>query len=322
MSSEYNKHLRVMLPSLAPFTAAIIVVLIVWNAVFINLIMPRYKEQIGLQQGTYNRVVISSSESENFLRLKKLRNLVTVRNGVNSRININMYIQVDDPVIVGTVLNANEIAVSGKMAERLGLSIGSQVNVDFPIYDMATTFVVKTILPYLSDLYNTQESQDFAFAIVGYDENLCTLSQGDTVYLMDDTRYDEYMKKNYSYSERYSIADEVSRIRSRIAMYCIFTDALMLLIVLGLAIYLHKGINAEADKYYRDGFDVSTVKSINRKDHMAFIGIPFMIEIIWIIFYQIRVGQQISYLLPAIGAIIIIFTCLSVLGGRRYGRAN
>ena len=322
MSSEYNKHLRVMLPSLAPFTAAIIVVLIVWNAVFINLIMPRYKEQIGLQQGTYNRVVISSSESENFPRLKKLRNLVTVRNGVNSRININMYIQVDDPVIVGTVLNANEIAVSGKMAERLGLSIGSQVNVDFPIYDMATTFVVKTILPYLSDLYNTQESQDFAFAIVGYDENLCTLSQGDTVYLMDDTRYDEYMKKNYSYSERYSIADEVSRIRSRIAMYCIFTDALMLLIVLGLSIYLHKGINAEADKYYRDGFDVSTVKSINRKDHMAFIGIPFMIEIIWIIFYQIRVGQQISYLLPAIGAIIIIFTCLSVLGGRRYGRAN
>ena len=125
--------------------------------------MPRYKELISLQQGTYDRVVISSSETEGFPRLKKLSNLVTVRNSSNSLRNINLYIQADDPVIVGTILNANEIAISGKLAERLDLSVGSQISADFPIYDTAATYEVKAILPYLSDLYATQESQDFAF---------------------------------------------------------------------------------------------------------------------------------------------------------------
>lgn len=322
MSSEYNKHLRVMMTAQAPFTAAIIVLLIVWNAVFMNLIMPRYKELISLQKGTYDRVVISGSETEEFSRLKKLSNLVTVRNSSNSRCNINMYIQADDPVIVGTILNANEIAISGKLAERLNLCAGSQITVDFPIYDTAAIYEVKAVLPYLSDLYDTQENQDFAFAIVGYDENLYKHSQGEIVYLMDDVRYGEYMERNYSYSERYIIADEVSTIRKRIVLYSILANALIFLTVLGLAVYLHKGINTESDKYYRDGYSVSCVRSINRNDHRVFIGIPFLIEMIWIIFCQIREGQQVPYLWPVAGAMIIIFMSLSVIGGRRYGRAN
>lgn len=322
MSSEYNKHLRVMMPSLAPIAVAIIIIFIIWNMVFMGLIMPRYKEQMNLQKGTYDRVVISSSETKGFPKFKKLSNLVTVRNSENACLNINMYIQVDDSAIVGTILNANEIAVSGKMAEQFGLSVGSQISVDFPIYDTATTCEVKAILPYLSDLYNTQESQDFAFAIVGYDENLYKRSQGYIVYLMNDVRYDEYMEKYYSYTERYSIKEEVSAIRSQIVLYCVATNALAFLIVLGVAIYLHEGINTETDKYYRDGYSVSVVKLINRNDHIFFIGIPFLIEMIWIIFYQIREGQQVPYLLPVAGAMIIIFISLSVLGGRRYGRAN
>ena len=322
MSSEYNKHLRVMLPPLVPFAADIIVLLIVWNAVFMSLIMPQYKELISLQQGIYDRVVISSSEAEGFPRLKKLSNLITVRNSSNSRSNINLYILADDPVIVGTTLNANEIAISGKLAERLDLIVGSKISADFPIYDTAATYEVKAILPYLSDLYDTQESQDFAFAIVGYDENLYKHSQGEYVYLMDDVRYGEYMERNYSYSERYSVADEVSAIRKRVVLHSVFTGVLLLLIVLGLAVYLHKGINTEADKYYRDGYSVSSVRSINRKDHIIFIGIPFLIEMIWIISCQIREEQQVPYLWPVAGAMIIIFMSLSVIGGRRYGRAN
>ena len=322
MSSEYNKHLRVMLPSLAPFTAAIIIVLIIWDIVFLNVIMPRYKEQISLQHGAYERVVISSSDIEEFPSLKKLNNLVTFRNEDDSRLNINTYIQSDDPIIVGIMLKSNEIAISGKMAERFGIRIGSRIIADFPIYDTQITYEVKAVLSYLSDLYDTQENQDFAFAIVGYDESLYNHSQGNVVYLLDDEQYGEYMKNDYSYSERYSIADEVTAIKRRIALYCAFVTLLILLFVLALALYLHKGINTETDKYYRDGYNASSVKAINRNDHVFFIGIPFLIEIMWIVFFQLRLERQIYYLLPYIVAMIIIFVCLSLSGGRRYGRAN
>ena len=322
MSNEYNKHVRVMLPSLAPFTVAIIVVLIIWNTVFVNVLETRDREQISLQQGTYKRVVISSTETEGFPRLKKLSNLITFKNSDGSQININTYIQSDDSVVVGTFLKSDEIAVSEKMANRFDLEIGSHISADFPIYDTATAYEVKVILPYLSDLYDTQENQDFAFVIVGYDENLYNHSQGYVVYLLDENRYDEYMEKDYSYSERYSITDEIAAIKRKIFLYYVFSIVIMLLIVLTLTLNLHKGINTEADKYYRDGYDASSVKSINRNDHIVFIGLPFLIEMGWIVFYQIREGRQILYLLPVMGAIIMIFICLSLSGGRRYDRAN
>lgn len=207
-------------------------------------------------------------------------------------------------------MKSDEIAVSGKMTERFGLSIGSRTGADFPIYDTTKTYEVKAVLSYLSDLYDTQGNQDFAFAIVGYDEDLYNHSQGHVVYLLNDEQYGKYMEKDYSYSERYSIADEVSAIKSRIALYYVLLVALLFLVVSALALYLHKGINTEADKYYRDGFNASSVKSINRNDHIVFIGVPFLMEMIWFVLYQIRVGRQISYLLPVTGAMLITFICL------------
>ena len=322
MLNEYKKHVRAIYTSTLPFVGLLLVCFFIWNLLFNLILMPFIKEYYSLKEIGYSNVVISSNQTDDFSSLKKLDNLVTFRSASKKRLNTNTYIQTDHCIIPGESLGARDIAVSEKMADRLDLKVGSKVEADYAIFDEPIVYTVKIVLPYLSDLYETQENRDFSLAVVGYDDDLFRHVQGHFVYLLTEQTFDEYMSSDNSYSEKYDIQKEVLSLRNGQATWSVVFSLLLILVFILLGLFIHRIITNEVVKYYRDGFGPIVVRKINRFDHVLFFGIPVMLELIWMIYKQISTHSFLPVLSGSLLALVLVTIFLETVGGSKYGKAN
>ncbi len=322
MRNEYKKHIRALFTSILPLLGIILVCFVVWDVLFNLAVMPSIAECRSLGKIGYSNVVVSSKQTGAFTSLKKLDNLVTYRNEHGKQLNTNNYIQLEPSSIPKDVLGSREIAVSEKMAEKLGLSVGSEVVADYDIYDEPIKYRVRVILPYLSDLYETSKNRDFSFAIVGFDEELFNHTQGRFVYLLDEQTYNEYMSADNSYSEKYDIQKEVLSLRNRQLALAIAFSVILIIAFLLVGIYAHRIITSEDVKYYRDGYGPAAVRKLNGCDHALFLGVPVIIEVAWMAYYQFSTRRFLYALSGSSLALVLVVIFLGIAGGRKYGRAN
>ncbi|MBP3753379.1 MAG: hypothetical protein J6I66_00810 [Lachnospiraceae bacterium] len=322
MVDEYKSHFKAMIPSLAWLFCVLMMGFVLWDIAFSEIVYPLQREKDYINQSRYSYVVESSNDYGNYSRLKKLDNIITFTNDQGKRLNVNTYIPVETAVLGEWNLQENEIAVSQKLADKLGLSVGSMISADYPVYDLPMEYEVKVILPYASDLYNSMDSQDFSYAVVGDDGVLLNQAKGIWTYFLNTQEYEEYYERNNSYINRFDLTEEKENLSIKIMVRYVALVVIMLALVITVAVLMHKEINREVLKYYYDGYGIHHVKRIDRKDHFFFYGIPCVVQIIWVAFLIRKAEYPIAFFLCVFVILVSMLFITMFVGGRKYGKAN
>lgn len=321
MGEEYKNHLKAMIPSLALYLFMLVMGFIVWDTVLCYMVSPYQREYAFMENMGYSHVVESSSAFDDYDQLVKLENIITFSNEQGKRMNDNVYIAFGADLFGDLNLQEYEIAVSEKMAERLGLSIGSTVIADYPIYDQPIEYTVKSILPYASDLYNSMDNQDFSYALVGDDGVLKNQAKSKKVYFLDSQKFNNYLSDENSYIGKYDMAEEKEAMFLQVSIRYVVMILIMLVLVISIAILMHSEINKEVLKYYYDGYEISAVKSIDRNDNLIFGGVPLLIQIAFIFIMKSVLGYSYVFLVCVVAILVIMLLITVFVGGRKYGKA-
>lgn len=322
MVDEYRSHFKAMIPSLAWLFSVLVMGFILWDIAFSSLVYPFQKELDYINESRYSYVVESSNDYEKYSRLKKLDNIITFTNDQGKRLNVNTYLPIETAMLGEWDLQANEIAVSQKLADKLGLSVGSIVSADYPVYDQPMEYEVKTILPYASDLYNATDSQDFSYALVGDDGVLMNQAKGIWTYFLSPQEYEEYYAENNSYINRFDLSEEKENLSIKIIIRYAVLVVFMLALVITVAMLMHKEINREVIKYYYDGYEIYQVKRIDHRDHFFFYGIPCIAQMICMGFIIRKAEYPIAFFLCVFVILVTMLFITMFVGGRKYGKAN
>ena len=322
MVDEYRNHFKAMIPSMAWLFCVLVIGFVLWDIFFSQIIYPLQKELDYIKESGYSYVVESSNDYEGYSRLKKLDNIITFTNKQGKRSNVNIYIPVGQSSWDELDLQENEIAISKKLADKLNLSIKSIVSADYPIYDQPMEYEVKVILPYASDLYNILENQDFSYAVVGDNGVLLNHSKGIWTYFLNPQEYEEYYKRDNSYINRFDLSEEKDDLFAQVTVRYVVMLILMIILVITVAVLMHKEINREVLKYYYDGYEISHVKQIDRRDHFLFYGIPCVFQIILMGVLIRRAEYPLALFICVFVILLIILFITIFVGGRKYGKAN
>ena len=322
MKHEYAKHLKAMTSSLSRCSLVLILGFVGIDIVCSFFAFPVLREHDTFKNVSYKYAVESNSSDAPYSKLFKTDNLITFDNGERRRMNLNVYVLLgnDGPII--DMLEQNEIAISRKAADDLGVDIGNRIRAEYSIYSEPVEYTIKAIIPYASDMYGVKDSRDFSFAIVGHSEELVSHTKGKTVYFLNESEYDIYMRDMISYTRCYDTREDLAFLRHE-TFFCYFVLGIVIVVfVVAIQIWMNTKICKEALKYYYDGFSVQAVRMIEGRDRMVFFGIPVLLEIAWIICKLIGSEGLLNPLICVIVALTMSVIFFEFIGSRKYGKAN
>jgi len=318
MNNIYRKHLCGMFSILATYSGVLILCLAIIDIFLMYSIKPLHMEANSLEDMDYQIVIESNTCVNEYLPIRKLDNIITFSSNKGA-MNINTYISGTSPYFDKLNLSETEIVISEKMAQRLHLSEGDSITADYSIYDQPVEYKVKSVVPFMSDLYNVRSNRDFSYAIIGYDSNLAEKASGKFVYLMSDKQYDEWMNQELSYIAHYNITEEKETIKEYLVILYAVYFLLIAAIVLIINIFLRKAVNEEILKYYYEGYSVDIVKKYDRMDIFIFMGIPVVLQIVFVL-----IGYSFCELFClSVIVLLAVLLLISVLqGGMRYAKVH
>lgn len=316
--NEYKKHIMGMLPELITFFVLLSIAFCVWDAVYLFVICPRQKEYPTLLQHDYSYIIESGFETSEYCSLKKLDNIITFKNSKGKKLNVNVYIQPENALAVCAHLKSGEVAVSRKMADILNIEVGSVLNAEYPIYDDSVEYRVVQIYGYMSNFYDVERNVDFSSAIVGDDGTLYKQAKGKMVYFLDDGETEQYADKGYSYSARYDLKTEKELYGGKNRLFSGIMVAAIFLMVVVCAYFSHRAIIQEVVKYYHDGYEIEVVKNINVRDHLIVLGIPTVVQELWMVLKLYNIG----FLVIVSAVIVCTVIIASFVGGRKFDKSN
>ena len=149
-------------------------ILIVLNFAMLCYFIVPLTRNVDCLEGQYSQVIVSNKLYPEYCSEYQFPELITVSSDSNKRINTNVYIpseNVNNPMLDCT-LKSDEIAISEKVANKLNLSVGSRVYLDFSISEQPKEYSVVSIISYCWNYYDVLDNSDFSVVHIGYDENL------------------------------------------------------------------------------------------------------------------------------------------------------
>ena len=296
-------------------------VLILYSCVFF-LLAENLKLNQGLAGFDYRYVVLSDEPAGSNVYIK-YDNLCTVKQEERS-INVNTYMQNKDMVyrqgspLCYETLASNEILVSQKVAQRLNVSVGSYVKLDFILSEGETQYVVKDIFEYVTDFYRFDENSDFSVVLIGYDEDRSEQYRKQYVSFLAEEELQDYQDNDYSYKELFYLASDKAVVERK----CAGTELLMLgLHVLTLGVYfvaVRKNVMCEMKKYRYDGFSRESIAYFIRAYRRRFIMIPWTV---WMLCISVIGHGMISWKLWLPGFMLeLLLYCLLWMRNDVYGK--
>ena len=164
MTAPYWLHIKRMCGTFVPYCFFLLLLFITMDILFACFIVPIHSEKASLEKNERLYVAESVEKYPYEMSLLKKDGLVTFSNKHNKKMNGYLYMQSDSSlppsVKLQVKLQEREIAISKKMATELGVSIGDTLSVDLDI--PIKEYIVKEILPYMSDFYGLEEKRDFS----------------------------------------------------------------------------------------------------------------------------------------------------------------
>lgn len=275
---EYVKHLQ---KNAFPILLYLIAFMIITAAVTLSaaaIINPLTKNVTSIKDCDYDYAVESKNKSLDYRQNYKLENLVTFLN-TDKRINVNTYLSSDTNngvMCFNNVLNADEVAISRRIADRLGVDVGDQLQVDLPIYDTPSTYQVKEVFPYVSDYYKIDDNKDFAVAFLGYDEKIESYTRGNYVFFLTNSEFEQLSQSSLNYNQKYYVHGELKALANKVMAYTAIILCIMFSIGLLYHVIISRCIKREVIKYSKDGFSLNVVKGFYKADHVLYSAVPLL----------------------------------------------
>lgn len=320
---EIKKHIsKAVFPKLF-WGILLYIVLLLFNVVMTNfLIIPLVKNVVYLE-GEYSQIVIANELYPEYCSEYQFSDLITVSNGTNRNLNTNAYmIQPDDkPPILEQDLKKDEIAISEKTAQKLGLDVGDKAYLELSVFEEPKEYTVVSLIPYCWNYYDVLDNSDFSVIHIGYDENLIQSTAIKIVYYLNDNEYSDYSAKNYSYSNHFDVGNELQAIRIRsigLIVICIVVSAL---ISGAYLLFLSRRTKQEAVKYHYNGYKAAFVKRIHFIDYLLLYTIPLCLIGLCGAIMSLAIHFVYLYMLAVLlfGLIMVGFVYLKEI--RAYGKA-
>jgi hypothetical protein len=289
--------------------------------------VPKHLEKASLEKNDhlYSYVVKSQDKYPHEMSLlKRVSNngddsLVTFLNKQNKKMNGYLYMQSDSSFPLLVKLQEGEIAISEKMATELGVSIGDTLSVDLDI--PIKEYIVKKILPYMSDFYDVGKKRDFSVGIMGKDSLLSDQVKFLFIYFFDEQNLKKVLNQhNIDYERLYKLSSDKQILYDEIFFYNILWGMGMLLMSCIIFILGNTAVRKDTEKYYYDGFSSAYVKRMEWADHLLFLGIPVLLQLLWLCWKYYKclsvISKIILFVIPLMLFIIVW------RGGRKYGKAD
>lgn len=316
---EYVKHLQ---KNAFPILLYLIAFMVISAAVTLSaaaIINPLTKNGTSIKVCNYDYAVESPNKSLDYRQNYKLENLVTFLNA-DKRINVNTYLISDANngiISFNSTLKADEVAISRQIADRLGVLEGDQIQVDLPIYDTPSTYLVKEVIPYISDYYKIDENKDFAVAFLGYDEKIESNTRGKYVFFLTDSEFEQLLNSSLEYDQRYYVHGELEALADKVKAYTAIILCILFLITCFYHVIITRNIMREVKKYSRDGFSLNVIKRYYNADHVLYSAVPLLL--ICFLAYILKLPYYCVIGYTCISGVLIIWW---LIGGRRFEKAS
>lgn len=318
---EYKKHLMAIFRVIILECVFIIGIFAVMNLLFKLFVFQEYQDYNFLSDKEYDIVVESDDFDLKYKKYKKISNVITVENEDGSIINANVYIDYGTGFLPLPRLGENEIVISKKIADEIGVTKGDIVSLEFPLFVTPIEYYVKDIFSYVSDFYDVGRSKYISTAIIGSNHIITDKLLGKMVYFLSQDEYSSFMGDQEAYTKKFDLDNERETIKGKlIVLHCVLISIFFICCLIGY-LFAHKELMKENIKYYHDGFVAKTVRRINSLDHSLGMLIPLVFETFW----MINDDKGVSVSICATLSIILIQFGLTItfilIGGKKFGKA-
>lgn len=274
-------HIKGMWKVLVPFPLALLLLFAVGNIIFAGYISPFFLEKESLKQNAFSCVFESSKQPQDDGQvLRKLNGLFTFTGPGSKQMNAHVYVQTGTAFPIHNKLQAGEVALSEKMAEKLGATEGDNISVEFT-GDMPAAYRVKEILPYMSDFYDVRDSEYFSVGILGEDTAWANYIHSQWVYFVNEQKCQAFLQGEIPFSKSRNVKLEIEWLKSLWVWGNVACGTLLFILVGVIIACGHLIICRETLKYYYEGFDTRVIKKMEWADHLLFLGLPIIGEMIW-----------------------------------------
>ena len=321
MTAPYWLHIKRMCGTFVPYCFFLLLLFITMDILFACFIVPIHSEKASLEKNERLYVAESVEKYPYEMSLLKKDGLVTFSNKHNKKMNGYLYMQSDSSlppsVKLQVKLQEREIAISKKMATELGVSIGDTLSVDLDI--PIKEYIVKEILPYMSDFYGLEEKRDFSVGIMGKDSLLCDSVVCRFIYFFDEQNWESTQQK-ISYKRKYVISSEKQSLDEEIFFKNVLWSTIMLFMSVIIFILGHTAVCKDTEKYCYDGFSSAYVKRMEWADHLLFLGIPVLLQLLWLCWQYYECLSVISKIIMFVMPLMLFIIVWR--GGKKYGKAD
>lgn len=294
---EYVKHLQKNAFPILLYLFTFMMISAMVTICAVAIVNPLTKNINNLRKLNYDYVIESQSMISEFRQNYKLDNLVTFLNA-DKRINVNTYLSSDTNNAVlsfDDALEANEVAISKQIADKLRVREGEQLQIALPIYDSPSTYYVKKIIPYISDYYEIDKNKDFAVAFLGYDKKIESHTSGKYVYFLTDSESKHFAQSSIDYNQKYYVRGELDSLNNKANIYTAIILGAFLIIICIYNVIISKLIKNEVSRYLNDCFPLKVVKWYYMADHLIYSAIPLLLICVLSIILNVSLYCIIGY---------------------------
>ena len=284
LKKVYIDHLKRTVHPLVMIGGVFVVLLMVVIALFSRMVVLRERQYKTISSSGYDYVVESSIVNPIPNVYYRMENLVTCENANHQRIHVNAYM--DLPNVTYDVsplqtkgLQAFEVAVSQKVAEKLKVGIGDTIQLHIGIYEDSITYTIVDIFGYIDDYYNFEDDEDFSAIKLAYSSPIETGARGKYITFLSDNKLQEFIDENYAYFSINDVRAEREWLLGKIILLNASTFLVYAVVGIIYILFLKRLIDQEARKFFVNGYGYRKTKRIALLDYLIWIVTPFWISI-------------------------------------------
>ena len=284
---QYKSHLIRNLSNMCVLIVAYILISSVFMLSVCCLISRNEKQLEFKEKLGYDYVIESATCEDASLCYYKLDTLVTIESDNGNKIHTNFYMDISDScdsrqVFATKSLSENQIEISRKVAEKIGVSVGDKVYVHLSIFNDPQVYTVAIIGEYIDDFYDYSDDSDFSVAAIHYTAKIADNAKGRFVGFYTQEEYVDFYDSGISYSEIYNVENELQHDGTMLLISKIVCVIVYVLFAVLFSIIAHKRVFLEIRKYFVAGMGYKKVKTMHLLDKIVFEVSPLLFPMLFI----------------------------------------
>ena len=274
----------------------------------------------------YDYVIESTTCEDDSFCYYKLDTLVTIESDTGNKIHTNFYMDTknsfDKKQLFSTGnLSENQIEISRKVAEKIGVNIGDKIYVHLSIFNDPQVYTVAIIGEYVDDFYDYSDDSDFSVAAIPYNPQIADNAKGRFVGFYTQEEYVHFYDSGLSYSQIYNVENEFRHDGTILLISKIVCAIVYALFAVVFSLIAHKRVFLEIRKYFVAGMGYKNVKAMHFLDKIVFEISPLLFPVLLIAIGCI-IGIVSTQLLMTVGLIFTIQVITILVWREGYEKAN